>query len=58
MNSSPISSWEGAQAYFTFADNPWVIGFLFALAVVVTLAVVGVMVAHEKHSFDRMQNPD
>ena len=22
MNTSPITSWEGAEAYFTFADSP------------------------------------
>ncbi len=56
MNSSPISTWEGATAYFTFADNPMVIGFLFLLSVVVTTGVVAAMMVHEKHSFERVKN--
>lgn len=58
MNSSPITKWEGATAYFTFADNPFVIGLLFALSVVVTIAVIAAMLTHEKHSFERVKNGD
>lgn len=54
MHSSPISTWEGAAAYFTFADNPMVIGLIFVLSVIATFAVVGVMIAHEKESFERI----
>jgi hypothetical protein len=56
MHSSPISSWEGAAAYFTFADNPFVIGLILVLAVAATVGVIGVMLAHEKHSFERIKN--
>ena len=56
MNSSPITSWEGAEAYFTFADKPFVVGFIFTLSVVVTLVVIGSMILHEKHSFERLKN--
>jgi hypothetical protein len=54
MNSSPITSWEGAEAYFTFADKPFVVGFIFILSVIVTVAVIGAMILHEKHSFERL----
>lgn len=37
MNASPIDSWEGAEAYFTFADRPVVIGLILLAAVVVTV---------------------
>lgn len=58
MNSSPISTWEGAAAYFTFADNPYVLGLIFVLAVIVTVGVTGAMIVHEKHSFERLSNKD
>ena len=29
MNSSPITSWEGASTYFTFADSPVMIAIFF-----------------------------
>jgi hypothetical protein len=54
MHSSPITSWEGAAAYFTFADKPFVVGFVFTLSVIVTLVVIGAMILHEKHSFERL----
>lgn len=56
MNSSPITSWDGATVYYTFADSPFVIGLLFVLAVVVTVGVIGAMMVHEKESFERVKN--
>jgi hypothetical protein len=56
MHSSPIASWEGAGAYFTFADNPVMLMLMFILAVAVTVGVIGAMIVHEKHSFHRVKN--
>lgn len=58
MNTSPITSWEGAAAYFTYADNPFATGFLFTLSVVVTVAVIVAMIKHENESFHRVKNGD
>lgn len=44
--SSPIESWEGAEAYFTFADSPAV---LVAILVVAVVVVIGAIVATAKH---------
>lgn len=55
MNGSPITSWEGAEAYFTFADRPDAVMFFLVLAVVVTIGVIGSMIWHEKHSFTRIK---
>ena len=55
MNSSPIDTWEGATAYFTFADNPMMLGLILTLAVVVTVGVVGAMIKHEKESFEKLK---
>lgn len=51
MNASPITSWEGAEAYFTFADKPTVIGLILALAVIVTIGAIVATAIHEKHSY-------
>ncbi|MEA1050003.1 hypothetical protein U5801_09295 [Lamprobacter modestohalophilus] len=56
MNSSPITSWEGASAYFTFADSPAMLVLLFLLSVLVTVGVIAAMMVHEKHSFQRVKN--
>lgn len=56
MHSSPISSWEGAAAYFTFADSPMAIAFFFILAVVITIGTIGVMMKHEKESFEKYKD--
>ncbi|KAB8137459.1 hypothetical protein F9U64_09475 [Gracilibacillus oryzae] len=53
MNTSPISTWEGAEAYFTFASNS--VGLMICLLAAV--AIVGVLIVtmfrHEQHSFQR-----
>ncbi|MEJ2059841.1 MAG: hypothetical protein P8Y64_05070 [Gammaproteobacteria bacterium] len=56
MDSSPITSWAGATVYYTFAHNPWVIGLILTLSVIVTFGVVASMLVHEKHSFHRIKN--
>lgn len=55
MNSSPITSWEGAAAYFTFADSPMMLGLIFTLAAIVTVGVIGAMIKHEKESFEKLK---
>jgi hypothetical protein len=47
MNSSPITTWEGATAYFTFADRPALLAIILALAVVSCLYAIVSMVKHE-----------
>jgi hypothetical protein len=58
MNSSPITSWEGATAYFTFADNPVALGLIFVLSVVVIAGVIGGAIVHEKDSFEKVKSLD
>ena len=47
MNSSPITTWEGATAYFTFADSPTILAIILAAAVVSCLYAIVSMVQHE-----------
>ncbi|WP_198650399.1 hypothetical protein [Saccharospirillum mangrovi] len=49
--ASPITSWDGAEAVFTFADKPAVVFGIFVLSVIVTVAVIVSTVRHEKHSY-------
>ncbi len=46
MNTSPITTWEGAEAYFTFADKPALL-VLFVLAGIA--ACVWTIVSMAKH---------
>ncbi|WP_177429748.1 hypothetical protein [Pseudomonas mangrovi] len=50
--SSPISSWEGASAIFTFADKPAVTVTIVVIAVALTVFAVWATIRHEKHSYN------
>ena len=63
MNSSPIESWEGAGAYFTFADQPLVLILIFCLTLAATVLAVVLAARHESQSYaktlaDLPHNPD
>lgn len=49
--ASPITSWEGAAAYFTFADNPGALGVIFTIAVAMTVFAIVSTIRHEQHSY-------
>lgn len=51
MITAPISSWEGAEAYFTFADNPPVVLFILSLAAVVVVGSIVFGSMHEKECY-------
>lgn len=51
MNTAPIETWEGAEAYFTYADNPFMIGLILLAAVAVTVGTIVVAISHEKHAY-------
>lgn len=52
MNASPITSWEGAEAYFTFADNPFMIGLILVLAISATVGAIVLTAKHENESYE------
>jgi hypothetical protein len=54
MNSSPITSWEGAAAYFTFADKPGVLMLIFLVSVVVTTGVIVSAARHENAVYRKL----
>lgn len=49
--SSPISTWEGAEAYFTFADKPLLLGAIFVVAVAATVFAIWSTIKHEQYSY-------
>ena len=48
---SPLEVWEGAEAYFTFADSPVMMGILLVLAVGVSIASIVVVSKHEAECY-------
>ncbi|WP_374374676.1 hypothetical protein [Dongia sp.] len=54
MNSSPITSWEGAEAYFTFADKPAVLVFFVLATAAVCIGGVISMIRHESYSYKKL----
>lgn len=55
---SPITTWEGAEAYFTFADRPLVLGLILAVAVGLTVFAIYSTIRHEKHSYTHPMDPN
>ncbi len=51
MNTSPITTWEGAEAYFTFANSPGMISIILILSVIATFGAIAVAAIHEKHAY-------
>jgi hypothetical protein len=51
MNASPITSWEGVEAYFTFANNPTAIAIILTLSVVVTVGAIVASAVHENKTY-------
>lgn len=56
MNTSPITKWEGAEAYFTFADNPTVMLGLLALSAVIVVGSIIFGAFHEKECYVKVDN--
>ena len=52
MNTSPITTWEGAEAYFTFANKPAVLMILSAIGVLVGAYTLVSMIRHENACYN------
>jgi hypothetical protein len=51
MNVSPILTWDDAEAYFMFADNPGAIMLILALSVAITVGTVITSIKHEMDTY-------
>ena len=58
MDSSPITTWEGAGAYFTFADMPGVLYLILALAAVACFGTIVMAAKHETEAFKKIAGKD
>jgi hypothetical protein len=51
---SPITSWEGAEAYFTFADQPLMMYIFLVAAILATAACILKGGMHETESYKKV----
>ncbi|HML91218.1 hypothetical protein [Methyloceanibacter sp.] len=58
MNSSPITTWEGAGAYFTFADSPGVLYLILGLSVIICFGTIVMAAKHETEAFKRIEGKE
>lgn len=49
----PVNSWEGVDAYFTWADSP---GMLVLITLVTACICLGVIIAAAKHESETAEN--
>jgi hypothetical protein len=47
-----ISTYEGASAVFTYANNPTVLGVITVVVIAATLYALAATFIHENHSYD------
>jgi|LNFM01.1.fsa_nt_gb hypothetical protein len=55
MNTSPITKWDGATAYFTYADNPNMMLALLALSAVIVVGSIIFGAFHEKECYVKVE---
>lgn len=51
---SPITEWEGATAYFTYANNPTVLYTILGIAIAVTVLSIVKGGRHEKEAYEKL----
>lgn len=52
MNSAPITTWEGVEAYFTFADKPAVLMLTVAIGIAACVYTIVSMIKHENACYN------
>lgn len=57
MDVSPITSWDGAQAVFTFGPGSVGMWLFLFLALAIMVGVIARMIVHENHTFSAV-DPD
>lgn len=55
MNSAPFTSWDGVEAYFTFADSPTAIGIFLIISVVLTVVPIWIVGKHEAECYEELK---
>lgn len=49
--ASPITTWEGAEVIFTFADKPGMISLILIISIIATVCAIVATIRHESHSY-------
>lgn len=55
MESAPITTWEGAEAYYTWAGSSSLLTLCLVLTAAIVVGVVVQSLVHEKKSFKRAE---
>ena len=58
MHTSPITTWDGAAAYFTFADKPAVLYVILAAAAIICFGTIVMAAIHETEAFKKIEGKD
>jgi hypothetical protein len=58
MDTSPITTWEGAAAYFTFADKPAMLYLILAAAVIATFGMIIMAGIHEDEAYKKVDGKE
>jgi hypothetical protein len=58
MDTSPITSWEGAEAYFTFADKPGIMYAILAASVTICFGTIVMAAIHETEAFKKIEGKE
>lgn len=56
MSGSPVTSWEGVEAYYTYADSPFMIALFLVLSCAVVVGVIVHSIKHETVAFKGYEN--
>ena len=56
METAPLTTWEGAEAYFTWANAPTMLTVSLILMLAVVVGVIVHSAMHEKKSFARAES--
>ncbi len=51
---SPITTWEGAGAFFTYANSPGMMYLFLGLAVVLTVVAIAMGAKHETKAYKKL----
>lgn len=55
MNTAPFESWDGAEAYYTWANSPTMLYLTCILTLAVVVWVIVQSIIHENKSFKRAE---
>lgn len=53
MNTAPITTWEGAEAYFTFADKPALLVLFVIAGIAVCAWTIFSIARHETSAYKK-----